>query len=547
MLHQSNANLLRIRKVKCDEEKPHCKRCTSTGRKCDGYDPNFRPSPPTTPPQSVTSSTRGQLQRLTSRGINRSPSPLYLVPALRFNTVEERESFDFFTSNAVVSLRGFLDSSFWEREVLQAAHREPAIQHCIVALGAMHRRFFEGRRSHINEEHMSDKYLQFALRQSNQAIQDLVGKQGLSGSMVKTDRVTLMTCSILFISMSCLQGYQKDAFEHLRSGIRMLNEMDSEENAKPENHPVDMDSLRSLFIGLDLQARSIMPTAQFRNWVPTPKLKTPASLPNPELNMASLLAMVRYMETLLNHLHAFFQGIMSRRTEETNDIYLEYSDLITRFNRGSAILEILCEKSSSNADEFSQPLTVLRLLQCQIEYLLRSPRSDVEDKFKLTMKSTSFDDLFDEPFDHSTQLVKMFELATRLLPLSSSSSPVFTTTMGALSALWLVAFRAPSTCATLRKRAVTLMLSHPRREGFWDAMVAGRVAQEALRLEQESTQAELGFSFNPTQDVIVPDDLRMIAVAVSYVDDNKRRARVEYVNSRDLKAGNPGWVRWINW
>ncbi|CAI6335536.1 unnamed protein product [Periconia digitata] len=34
----------RIRKVKCDEKKPSCKRCISTGRTCDGYRSNFRVS-----------------------------------------------------------------------------------------------------------------------------------------------------------------------------------------------------------------------------------------------------------------------------------------------------------------------------------------------------------------------------------------------------------------------------------------------------------------------------------------------------------------------
>ncbi|KAH3001521.1 hypothetical protein KXV73_001875, partial [Aspergillus fumigatus] len=27
----------KVRRVKCDEEKPTCCRCRSTGRKCDGY------------------------------------------------------------------------------------------------------------------------------------------------------------------------------------------------------------------------------------------------------------------------------------------------------------------------------------------------------------------------------------------------------------------------------------------------------------------------------------------------------------------------------
>jgi hypothetical protein len=31
------SNDVRIRRVKCDETKPECERCTSTGRKCDGY------------------------------------------------------------------------------------------------------------------------------------------------------------------------------------------------------------------------------------------------------------------------------------------------------------------------------------------------------------------------------------------------------------------------------------------------------------------------------------------------------------------------------
>jgi hypothetical protein len=99
------ADLFRIRKVKCDEGKPHCKRCTSTGRICDGYDPTFRPPQSTTP--SPPAKTRNSPQSRTGRILVRSQSPAYLAPALRFDTREERESFDFFTSHAVSSLRGF--------------------------------------------------------------------------------------------------------------------------------------------------------------------------------------------------------------------------------------------------------------------------------------------------------------------------------------------------------------------------------------------------------------------------------------------------------
>ncbi|KAH4069175.1 hypothetical protein HBH98_012240 [Parastagonospora nodorum] len=53
--NRSGCKTCKIRKVKCDEEKPFCKRCTSTGRTCDGYDVTFRPpsnSPKNSPPSN---------------------------------------------------------------------------------------------------------------------------------------------------------------------------------------------------------------------------------------------------------------------------------------------------------------------------------------------------------------------------------------------------------------------------------------------------------------------------------------------------------------
>jgi hypothetical protein len=245
---RSCADVPRIRKVKCDEEKPFCKRCTSTGRTCDGYDVTFRP--PSNSPKSSPSPNQGNLHP--GGELVRSLSPVPLAPALRLQTPREQASFEFFTTHAVSSLRGFLDSPFWQRELLQAAHQHESIQHCIVALGAMHRRFYEGRSSHIHESELSDENLQFALRQSNQAIQGLLRSTGPGGHMASIDKVTLMTCSILFSSMACLQGHQREGMQHLRSGIRLLNEIDNEEYDRSERHPINVDSLRPILIGLDM-------------------------------------------------------------------------------------------------------------------------------------------------------------------------------------------------------------------------------------------------------------------------------------------------------
>ena len=52
-----------IKRKKCDEEKPFCRRCTSTGRKCDGY-AHLSPPQTSTSEDSPPSSGEPELKRL---------------------------------------------------------------------------------------------------------------------------------------------------------------------------------------------------------------------------------------------------------------------------------------------------------------------------------------------------------------------------------------------------------------------------------------------------------------------------------------------------
>ncbi|KAE8834314.1 hypothetical protein PTNB73_08217 [Pyrenophora teres f. teres] len=396
---------------------------------------------------------------------------------------------------------------------------------------------------------MSDTYLQFALRQSNRAIQDLLNKQ-IAGDYVKdrTSKVTLMTCSILFSSMCCLQGYQKQAIEHLRSGIRMLNEMDEEE--EKEAHPIDMESLRTIFVGLDMQVRAIMPSRTSGSWVTKPKTKPLSASPNGVLNMTTLITMLQHMESLMNTIHAFNQkSVLLDPEEAADDVYAEHSDLVSRYHRGVIVMRHLWAKAPDHGDEYIQPLTALELMQVQMEYLLRYPRADLVAKFPRLGTFKEVKAPFKQPFDVTAQFFRVFELATKLLPIATSPAPVFTTTMGPIAALWLVAIRAPGPCQTLRRRAMKLMLNHPRREGFWDGMIAGRIAREGLQLEQERVRAKLGLKEHdePLGDLEVPDEERIVAFYISHPDDDDRKAKVELSNQRDMAVGIPGAVRWLSW
>ncbi|KAL5113651.1 hypothetical protein ACEQ8H_008466 [Pleosporales sp. CAS-2024a] len=532
--NRTGCKTCKIRKVKCDEEKPFCKRCTSTGRTCDGYDVNFRPQ---------TNTSRVHCHLSPGKELARSLSPVPLAPALRLNTAREQASFEFFTTHAVSSLRGFMDSPFWQRELLQAAHQHESIQHCIVALGAMHRRFYEGHSSHLKETEVVDESLQFALQQSNQAIQGLVRSTGPKGRLAAMDKVTLMTCSILFSSMACLQGHQREGLQHLRSGIRLLNELDQEEDEGSGRHPVDIDSLRSIIVGLDMQARAIMTTEDARSWEPPPRVKDRIIALNANLDDNLLVAMHCHLQASINQVLTFLPKNLTRPREERDAIALEYRSLFARFDHTTELLGNLCTKAakSKHGNTFTQSIMALKLLHAQLEYFLRVPRADLEAKFHFSREP------FKEPFDIAAHFARMLDMAILLLSHDPSLSPVFTTSMGPSAALWLIACRAPSECIALRKRAVRAMLSYPRREGFWDGLVAGQIAQELLRLEQESTFEELGVVSASGRDLIVPDDLRIVVIAVRYHQVDDRKATITFRTARDIATDAPGRMHYLSW
>lgn len=100
----------RIRKVKCDEQKPQCQKCLSTGRVCDGY-----------PSQAPTRARR--------------PALLLAVPVTQYlKTEDDHRAFQQFV-NFVPRLTNFASTELWNTYILQMSHAEAAIQHIILAVG----------------------------------------------------------------------------------------------------------------------------------------------------------------------------------------------------------------------------------------------------------------------------------------------------------------------------------------------------------------------------------------------------------------------------
>ncbi|PVI02280.1 hypothetical protein DM02DRAFT_311331 [Periconia macrospinosa] len=584
----SGCKTCKVRRIKCDEIKPHCRRCTSTGRKCDGYAVVV---PIVQPPVDRIEQIPGLFSRAQSTGLLATTGlqPRHSTPSVigatlpldvrhDLSSAEERSSFHFYNSYVSHQLSGFFTSTFWTHEVLVAAKTFPAIRYAVVALGAMHRRYAAGfhtgwmsstvsasmeRNGHVifevvpscvRVESMSDKEMKFALMQANRAIREI------SSPAKQVDRITVLAVCTLFNCMACLQGRYLEATEHLRSGLKILREIDDHmEGAGFDNsttlqrveHPVRLRSLRSILIGLDVQARQMRTGVAAKDeWVPAPRHGMDMSKIDYVSGGLGLEDVKIYLESTLNEFLAWIQGLRTPRTVHTRSestILKEFYGLKEQAEKGERLLNILLSRfSETDKKGYRQATTALRLLESVVNLGLRA----FEVKF-LDRSKTGEVGLFDNE-DHFDGMMKMVEdlmepesspdpepcYLLQTASLSINKPPLFTFSFGILTTLWWIAQQTPR--PSQRIKAIKLMLKYPRREACWDGPMAGKIAWEAVLLEQQSVRDEFGI-FGGTEQLAVPEHLRIRSVEMEYVGSTG--IRIRFKNMRAVEQGKPGWTR----
>ncbi|KAH8649481.1 hypothetical protein BGZ60DRAFT_201347 [Tricladium varicosporioides] len=124
----------KVRRVKCDEQKPHCKKCLAFGVTCDGY---VNPTPAST------------IRPIQSKGSLDSPLPLlhptpeYILSILAMparalcSDPTSHQYFQYFLSSTLADLSGTSKEPFFHRVLPQACVNEPALLSLTVSLGAI--------------------------------------------------------------------------------------------------------------------------------------------------------------------------------------------------------------------------------------------------------------------------------------------------------------------------------------------------------------------------------------------------------------------------
>lgn len=184
----------KIRKVKCDETKPHCRRCTLSDRPCDGYP---------LPPIGLAAYSWDHLMTTTI--------PRRLPPSMASLDDLEGRALDYFQRQVGPALALHSSSHFWRSLVLQISHHEPAVRHALACIGST----YEGLDDSLSGPLQRSRE-RFALNQYNLAL-----KAVASPTVDKS--IVLLVC-LLFICIESMHENKTLAIQHCRHGIIISNE-----------------------------------------------------------------------------------------------------------------------------------------------------------------------------------------------------------------------------------------------------------------------------------------------------------------------------------
>lgn len=249
---------LRIRRKKCDEAKPSCRRCTSTGRKCDGY-PNISPpesspsdtprleSPPKKqkPNDKVVIAKPPKSRFLTGKDFDR----LWRAPSsVRFHDDVDFYCFEFFRTRTGPEFAAYFDSSIWRSYLVRACFQHPTVLAAAAAVGAAHRRFELG----ISRE--AFEFCEISKRLYQKAVKRL--DDDLSANAPMSREINMLSKK-LFSIFNTFQGNYREALQNMTEGIKgLINQNFRTTFSDTQYRAVEIsyDSLRRLFLKFELES-----------------------------------------------------------------------------------------------------------------------------------------------------------------------------------------------------------------------------------------------------------------------------------------------------
>ncbi|KAL4789550.1 hypothetical protein BDV19DRAFT_23783 [Aspergillus venezuelensis] len=455
----------KIRRVKCDEAKPDCRRCTSTGRKCDGF----------------VQPREGTPEKLPISRLRPSPTPI---------SVQEARGLEFFFHNTSHQFAGLLERDFWRRSVLQLSLSEHSIRQALAALGALHE-------------------CEAFLRPLDTAIAEQLYSRAIRSTMTKattgeTAVPIVVMSSILFTSFEFLRGNAAAAATHIASGINLVKSMRQISAVSPQKTwGRNYSSYETQFLDSDLApilTLFSLNASEFSPFPPSRLILNPINAGGPALpdRFETLREARVALVDLVTACADLFQGLDERIDSEelpgasALDVSHSLRNSFTLWKNKFQELLNRCESTWSKDEK--RAANVIRIMQYG---------SEVGVVAYLVNSECDWDD-YREHYEQILELVETMIIDSSTLdpqvnnPLSLESGLIYP--MHAVA--WKC--RYPD----LRRRGLDLLLRCPRREWLLDSRQYHAIFSRILEIE-ESQWPGLEYDRVSTHNVLPCEQVRV--------------------------------------
>ena len=540
----------RIRRIKCDEGKPACHKCTSTGRKCDGY---------AAPRSSRAGDPLNDAQL--------SVSPICGLPS----DEQGRFYFHHFRQRSILDLVGPLDVDLWQNYILQLAISVPAVQDAVIAFSSLHESYLTCQfdaHAHGHQEPYtgasSMKLYSKALRSLNDIMNDTSNHDA-------TVEITLVSC-FLFICFDILRGSGTGALMHLEGGLQLLQERSvAQSNAQHSSATApnsSLSNLSKLFARLDIQASAYVerrPVKTFTEAVPTSILQTVLGTASTSVSSFDTLLTARdaltnvighayyFLHSTARHckyiprltfgasepgLHNYTGGPETPSSEAFPDSSCERDHLIQALHSWAQSFEnLLKQRSNVSPKKVASSLKDAEARESAVLWLMY-----LVIFIRLSMCLDPDELSYDNHFIKFKSIVEHAEAVlslrgnTKLSRAQDSRPPRFTAETSVIAPLYFTALKCR--CRSTRQRAVQLLFISGL-EGPWCGKFMARIAEYVIFLECEGIPEE--DLEREGSDFGIPEYKRVHGASLD-VDNIERKVCVQC--TKMIPCYNPTEIHW---
>lgn len=453
----------RARKVKCDETKPVCNRCKTTGRTCDGYGI-----------WGGGGNNYADRYCPTSKQEQLCVSP-ESYPAGNISC-DEGDCMQWLHSEILCGTSSFFDATFWTDLVVPAAWSVPAVTHAVVALAAALRGVNSTRQG------LPDVQQQLTLRQYTKAIRLLqpllLNQDNMSITLV------LVTC-LLFTCLEYLREQYRAAALHLHNGLKLLKDIHSDSADRVYGVIFIRPALykraihRAIFRGfatLHVQANL------FGNHLPDVALLVQTT--DDEMPSPTFASLEEARDSLDKLLHGMI--ILNHRVKAAFSVSEALSlSFIEAREIGLCRLRTWQETYDTTVKRLPHGQTRTRqAYKLLLNYYALA-------KIMCTCMFSASELIFSEHTHEFLSIVRRSVVLwnRHVVSQGTASSCRPTIDMGWIPPLYYTAIKCR--IPRIRRHAIKMLRAVPQKEGVWDSTLAANVAEKVMLLEESYTSAEV--------------------------------------------------------